>query len=126
MILDKRYIDQEIVLENIYYDFDRWEIREDAQPALTRLARLLTANPELSIELGSHTDCRGNTLYNQDLSQKRAQSAVEFLIQNGIDARRLRARGYGESRPAADCTCARCTEQEHQQNRRTTFRILQE
>lgn len=126
VILDKRYVNQEIVLENIYYDFDRWEIREDAQPALTRLARLLTANPELSIELGSHTDCRGNTLYNQDLSQKRAQSAVEFLIQNGIDARRLRARGYGESRPAADCACARCTEQEHQQNRRTTFRILQE
>lgn len=126
IVLDKRYIDQEIVLENIYYDFDRWDIRSDARPALMRLAGILVANPDILIELASHTDCRGGTMYNQELSQRRAQSAVDFLIQNGIDPNRLRARGYGESRPAVDCSCSQCTEQEHQDNRRTTFRILQD
>ncbi len=126
IVLDKRYVDQEIVLENIYYDFDRWDIRSDARPALLRLATVLRANPDILIELASHTDCRGGTLYNQELSQRRAQSAVDFLIQNNIESNRLRARGYGESRPANDCSCSQCSEQEHQANRRTTFRILQD
>ncbi|MCB0609356.1 MAG: OmpA family protein, partial [Lewinella sp.] len=65
------------------------------------------------------------TKYNEDLSQKRAQSAVDYLITKGIDSSRLSARGYGESVPEADCLCARCTEEEHQLNRRTTFKITQ-
>lgn len=126
VVLDQKFVDREIVLENIYYDFDRWDIRSDAQPALLRLASVLQTNPDILIELASHTDCRGGTLYNQELSQRRAQSAVDFLISRGIDPNRLRARGYGESKPSADCACSRCTEDEHQENRRTTFRILQD
>jgi Outer membrane protein and related peptidoglycan-associated (lipo)proteins len=75
--------------------------------------------------LGSHTDCRGEEAYNQTLSQRRAQSAVNYLIARGIDAGRLTAVGYGESQPAINCPCNRCTEAEHQANRRTTFRIIE-
>ena len=125
IVLDKIFRDREIVLENIYYDYDKWDIRPDAEPTLNRLAEVLRQNPEIRIQLGSHTDCRGNDNYNQDLSQKRAQSAVNYLIGKGIDANRLSAIGYGESQPAVNCLCNRCTEAEHQANRRTTFRIVE-
>lgn len=124
IVLDKIYVDREIVLENIYYDFDRWEIREDAEPTLNELATNLRLNPTISIQLSSHTDCRGPDRYNENLSQKRAQSAVDYLIAQGIDASRLSAVGYGESQLAVECICSRCTEEEHQENRRTTFKIL--
>lgn len=124
--LDKIFLDREIVLENIYYDFDKWDIREDAEPTLNELTRNLRLNPDIRIQLASHTDCRGNDRYNQQLSQRRAQSAVDYLISQGIDADRLSAIGYGEDVPAVDCICARCTEDEHQANRRTTFKIVKD
>lgn len=124
IVLDKIFLNREIVLENIYYDFDESYIREDAEPTLNELAQLLERNPEISIQLGSHTDCRGNDNYNEALSQRRAQAAVDYLITKGIDAARLQAKGYGESVPANDCVCLRCTEDEHQENRRTTFAIV--
>jgi len=123
--LDKIFVDREIVLENIYYDFEKWDIRDDAEPTLDELTRNLRLNPEISIQLASHTDCRGNDRYNQQLSQRRAQSAVDYLIAQGIDEGRLSAVGYGEEQPAVDCVCARCTEEEHQSNRRTTFKIVE-
>lgn len=122
--LDQIFENKEIVLENIYYDFDKYFIREDAKPSLNALVRVLQLNPDITIELGSHTDCRGPDRYNRDLSQRRAAAAVEYIIQNGIDPSRLIPQGYGEDQPSADCSCNRCTEEEHQQNRRTTFRIL--
>jgi outer membrane protein OmpA-like peptidoglycan-associated protein/tetratricopeptide (TPR) repeat protein len=125
IILDKIYRNREIVLENIYYDYDKWDIRPDAEPTLNRLANVLKQNPSIRIQLGSHTDCRGNDNYNQELSQRRAQSAVDYLIGKGINAERLSAFGYGESQPAVTCACARCTEPEHQMNRRTTFKVLE-
>ncbi len=125
IVLDKIFRDREIVLEDIYYDFDKWDIRPDAEPALNRLAEMLRQNPNIRIQLGSHTDCRGDEAYNQTLSQRRAQSAVNYLIARGIDAGRLTAVGYGESQPAINCPCSRCTEAEHQANRRTTFRIIE-
>lgn len=125
IVLDKIFLDKEIILENIYYDFDKWDIREDARPTLDELARNLELNPGIRIQLGSHTDCRGATRYNEDLSQKRAQSAVDYLITRGLDPSRLVARGYGESQPEVDCLCSRCTEDEHQANRRTTFKIIE-
>jgi outer membrane protein OmpA-like peptidoglycan-associated protein/tetratricopeptide (TPR) repeat protein len=125
IVLDKIFFDREIRLENIYYDFDKWDIREDAKPTLIKLARNLELNPDIRIQLGSHTDCRGTARYNEDLSRKRAQSAVDYLISLGIDPGRLEARGYGESQPEIDCICNRCTEEEHQQNRRTTFKIVE-
>jgi outer membrane protein OmpA-like peptidoglycan-associated protein len=124
LLLDKIFRDQEIVLPNIYYDFDRWDIRTDAQPTLDNLAILLFQNPDIKIQLSSHTDCRGNDVYNEDLSQKRAESAVQYLISKGIAENRLTAKGYGESVPAVTCACSRCTEEEHQANRRTAFKIF--
>ncbi|MCI5081545.1 MAG: OmpA family protein [Saprospiraceae bacterium] len=125
LVLDKIFFNQEILLENIYYDFDESFIREDAKPTLNELAANLQLNPELRIQLGSHTDCRGPARYNQDLSQRRAQAAVDYLIEKGIDAERLSAKGYGEEELANDCICTRCTEEQHQENRRTTFKILE-
>jgi outer membrane protein OmpA-like peptidoglycan-associated protein len=125
IVLDKIFRNREIVLENIYYDYDKWDIRPDAEPTLNRLADVLRQNPGIRIQLGSHTDCRGNNNYNEDLSQKRAQSAVNYLIGKGIDAGRLGALGYGETQPAVDCACSSCTESEHQSNRRTTFKIVE-
>lgn len=125
IVLDKIYLDKEIKLENIYYDFDKWDIREDAQPTLNALAENLQLNPAIRIQLSSHTDCRGNDRYNEDLSQKRAQSAVDYLISKGIDPVRLAAKGYGETSPEVNCLCTRCTEEEHQANRRTTFKIIE-
>jgi outer membrane protein OmpA-like peptidoglycan-associated protein len=125
IVLDKIFRNKEIVLNNIYYDYDKWDIRPDAEPTLNKLAEVLLQNPGIKIQLGSHTDCRGNDGYNQELSQRRAQSAVEYLISKGIKEERLTAKGYGESQPAATCACARCTESEHQTNRRTTFIVLE-
>jgi len=125
IVLDKIFLDKEITLENIYYDFDKWDIRDDAQPTLNELTRNLKLNPDIRIQMGSHTDCRGNDRYNQDLAQKRAQSAVDYLISQGIDPVRLQAKGYGEEEPAVDCLCNRCSEEEHQANRRTTFKIIE-
>ena len=124
LVLDKIYLDREITLENIYYDFDAAEIRPDAEPTLQELSTTLAQNPDIQIQLASHTDCRGNDRYNENLSQRRAQAAVDYLIGLGISAERLSAKGYGEAAPTADCFCSRCTEEEHQQNRRTTFKIL--
>jgi peptidoglycan-associated lipoprotein len=125
ILLDKIYKNKEIVLDNIYYDYDKWDIRIDAQPTLDALARTLIENPKINIELNSHTDCRGNDNYNQELSQRRAQAAVDYLITKGIGSNRLTPRGYGESQPANACVCNKCTETEHQQNRRTTFKIVE-
>lgn len=125
MALTKIVTNQEIVLENIYYDLDKANIREDAQPTLDTLALLLQKNPSLNIQLSSHTDCQGQTSYNEKLSQRRAEAAVQYLIQKEINAERLTAVGYGESRLADDCKCSDCTPEQHQSNRRTTFLILE-
>ena len=125
IVLDKLFKDREIVLENIYYDYDRAEIRADAEPSLNALYEILRQNPSINIQLGSHTDCRGNDAYNQKLSQQRADAALRYLIEKGTDATRLSAKGYGESNPAESCDCAKCTEDEHQANRRTTFKIIE-
>jgi peptidoglycan-associated lipoprotein len=125
IVLDQLYVDKEITLENIYYDFDRWEIRPDAEPTLNQLAKDLLLNPDIRIRLGSHTDCRGSARYNQELSQRRAQSAVDYLIARGVSPNRLQARGFGEDAPAVNCVCSECSEDQHQANRRTTFTIIE-
>ena len=116
--------DQEFVISDIYYDYDKANIRNDAEPALHKLADLLSLNNEYRILIGSHTDCRGTDTYNQSLSEARARSVVDWLIGRGIDQARLQSRGYGEKVPAAKCACDDCTETEHQLNRRTTFRLI--
>lgn len=117
-------INKPIVLENIYYDFDMWNIRPDAAAELDKLVKLLKDNPEIDIEMGSHTDVRGSDKYNQVLSEKRAHAAVQYLVSKGIDQRRLTYKGYGESVLVNSCTNeAMCDEDAHQENRRTEFKV---
>jgi peptidoglycan-associated lipoprotein len=124
ILLDSLEKGKEFVLENIYYDYDKWDIKNEALPSLNKLVQILKDNPKINIELGAHTDCRGEEDYNEILSQKRAQSAVNFLVASGIEVSRLSAKGYGESLPTQSCECTSCTEEQHQINRRTSFRIL--
>lgn len=116
--------EEEFILQELYYDFDDWKIRPDAIPALERLKTILTINPKIEILLGSHTDCRGEEIYNDELSTKRAHAALEWLVNNGISPERLQFLGYGEREPSIPCKCEDCTDQQHQANRRTTFKIL--
>ena len=88
-----------IELPNIFYDYDRWELRPESMAALDRLVEVLNDNPTIIIELGAHTDSRGTMEYNYELSQKRAQSVVNYLIEKGIPTARLRAKGYAQSQP---------------------------
>ncbi|NME66473.1 OmpA family protein [Flammeovirga aprica] len=111
----------EITLNNIFYDFDDYRIRPDAARELNKLVTLLKQHPNISIELGSHTDDRGSEKYNLKLSQKRAEAAVEYIVSRGIDPNRLEAKGYGELLPVEFNAE---TEEEHQLNRRTTIALL--
>jgi peptidoglycan-associated lipoprotein len=117
-------------LEGIYYDLDKANIRADAAKILDTIVVLLNKYPKIRLELGSHTDCRSDSIYNKGLSQRRADSAVAYIVRQSIDSARLVAKGYGESMLVNDCACEgsyvkrRCTEEEHQMNRRTTFRLL--
>ena len=124
--IEKIFEGVEIVLENIYYDFNESFIRDDAKPSLDYLVKILQDNPALNIQLSSHTDCRGDGDYNQQLSQRRAQAAVDYIDgQTAVGANQLSSVGYGESLPEIDCQiCDECSEDEHQINRRTTFKIL--
>jgi peptidoglycan-associated lipoprotein len=88
-----------IELPNIFYDFNKWDLRPESMVSLDKLVETLNDNPNITIELMSHTDCRGNDKDNEILSQKRAQSVVNYLIEKGIDQERLTAKGYGESTP---------------------------
>lgn len=117
-------VDQVVRLDNIYYDVAKWNIRADAAKELDKLVETLNDNPSVIIELSSHTDCRGKDAYNLSLSEKRAKSAVEYLIKQGIAKERLTHKGYGETKPVEACECSKCTEAEHQANRRTEFKVL--
>ncbi len=118
-------LNEAIVLKNIHYDFDKWYIRDDAVPDLMRLVKLMRDNPSIRIELSSHTDCRGSDEYNRVLSQKRAYSAVAFLIDQDIDSTRIVPMGYGESRLVNGCDDGvPCDENRHYANRRTEFAII--
>ncbi len=119
--LEAIVIEKPIVLENIYYDLNKWDIRPDAEPTLDSLVTILEDNPEIFIELGSHTDSRSDDDYNMDLSWKRARSAVTFIINKGINPARITARGYGESQLIVQ---EAQNEEEHQRNRRTEFKVL--
>ena len=122
--IEKLFEGVEITLDNIYYDFNEAFIREDAKPALDQLITILKNNVDIDITLASHTDCRGDDDYNQDLSHRRAVAAVEYINKAGsISSERLSAIGYGARRLELDCDCDNCSEDEHQVNRRTTFTI---
>ena len=117
-------LDKAIELEKIYYDLNKANIRPDATVELNKLVTILQENPDIKIELSSHTDSRGSDAYNKALSQRRAESAVAYIIDQGISAARITARGYGEERLVNDCSNGvDCSKNEHQRNRRTEFKV---
>lgn len=112
-------------LKNIYYDFDKYNIRPDAAKVLNDVYMMMVDNPTLVIELSSYTDSRGSDSYNVKLSQERASSAVQYLVNKGIDSSRLVAKGYGETNPLNGCVNGvPCTEEQYQANRRTEIKVL--
>lgn len=114
-----------IRLNNIYYDFDKWDILPDAEDDLGYLKSLMDDYPDMVIELSSHTDARGPANYNQRLSQRRAQSAKDWLVAEGVNTQRIKAVGYGESIITNKCVDGvRCSDSEHRINRRTEFKII--
>ena len=121
--------DRAIVIKNIYYEFDKSNLTPEAKITLdTTLVGLLAENPALIVEISSHTDSKGSDSYNNRLSQNRAESVVKHLSENGIDARRLRAKGYGESQPIAPNENPDGTDNPdgRQLNRRTEFKVVGE
>ena len=141
-------VTQVIELPNIFYDFAKWDLRPESMVSLDNLVETLEDNPNVTIELMSHTDSRGTPADNIELSQKRAQSVVDYLISKGIQPDRLNARGYGESQPKVvdekvkaqydflevgeilteafinQLPSVELQEKAHQVNRRTEFRVL--
>ena len=123
--LEKIIPDKEIVINNIYYDLDKSNLRPESLPTLDSLVGFFKENNTLTIELGSHTDSRATNEYNQTLSQARAQSAVDYLISKGVPTSKIIAKGYGETKLINKCVDGiECSEEEHQKNRRTTFKIV--
>ena len=112
-------------LDNIYYDFNKWDLRADAAPELNKVISFMNSMPDVKIQLRSHTDSRGTDAYNLVLSQKRAQSAVGYLENGGVQATRLTAIGLGETESFNTCkNGTKCSEEEHQLNRRTEFKVI--
>src|SRR5699024_5630276 len=113
-----------LALQPIYFDFDKHNIRPDAAIELSKVLEAMKMYPALVIHIESHTDSRGDDDYNMALSDRRAQSTMKWLIDNGIEAKRLTAKGYGESRLVNHCANdVPCTAEEHQLNRRSMFII---
>ncbi|KXK56633.1 MAG: peptidoglycan-associated outer membrane protein [Chlorobi bacterium OLB5] len=109
-----------IVLNNIYFDFDKFDLMEASFTELNRVVKFLNDNPGVKIEISAHTDSKGSDDYNLSLSQKRAESVVNYLVQQGVDPSRLTARGYGESLPVAD----NATDEGAAKNRRVEMKVL--
>ncbi|MFN0031306.1 MAG: OmpA family protein [Flavobacteriales bacterium] len=109
-------------LPEIHWDYNKWDIRSDAVPYLDNLVKLFRDNPDLKFELRSHTDCRGSFEYNDDLSYKRAKAATDYLISKGVPRSIIVSKGFGEHELLNECTDGvYCTEDLHEQNRRTEF-----
>ncbi|AUP78845.1 OmpA family protein [Flavivirga eckloniae] len=112
-----------IVLENIYFDFNKWNVKEESTISLNKIIKVLKEHPEMKLVINAHTDNKGRASYNLGLSKKRAASAVKYLVKNGISKDRLQSKGYGESKPKIDCK-KKCSENDLQVNRRVEFVIL--
>ncbi len=118
-------MNRNIVIQNIYYAYNSSAITESSKKELDKVVNLLRTNPSLIVELGSHTDARGSDDYNLKLSQQRAQSAVDYIAASGVDAIKLKAKGYGETKLVNKCgNGIACSEEQHLQNRRTELRII--
>ncbi len=120
LTLNKIVVNKAIEVKDIFYDYNKYNIRPDAAIRLDTLVQTLVDNPKISIELSSHTDQRGKDAYNLKLSQQRAQAAVAYIVSKGVDKARITAKGYGETRPIV---VKPKNEAEYQRNRRTEFKV---
>ncbi|WP_205513732.1 OmpA family protein [Longitalea arenae] len=127
LVKDVPPMEKAVVLDNVYYDFDKASLKAGAQTSLDKLAALLHAHPEITIELSAHTDNKGSEAYNQRLSEARARACVAYLISKGIDKNRLRAKGYGSARPIAPNANEDGSDnpEGRQLNRRTEFKVVE-
>jgi len=115
-----------VVIENVYYQFDKYKLDPESFPALDKIVKMLQDNPAMAVEISGHTDSKGSDIYNEKLSQLRAQACVDYIIGKGIDKNRLVAKGYGEKLPLAPNTNADGSDnkQGREKNRRTEFKVL--
>jgi peptidoglycan-associated lipoprotein len=122
--LKKIQVNTTFEVKNLLYDYNKYDIRDDASEVLDKVVRFLKDYPEIEVELGSHTDARGSDESNQTLSSQRAASAVAYIVSQGVDSSRITAKGYGETKILNKCTNnVPCSEQQHQLNRRTEVRV---
>jgi len=118
-------VDEKFVIENVYYDFNKADLKPESYPALDEVVRMLNTYPNMAIELGAHTDSKGSDTYNMKLSEARAQSVVKYLVEKGISAERLVAKGYGEAMPIAPNEIdGKDNPEGREKNRRTEFKVL--
>tara|TARA_R110000850_G_scaffold277058_1_gene421845 strand:+ start:69976 stop:71856 length:1881 start_codon:yes stop_codon:yes gene_type:complete len=120
--IDEIVVDDKVVLNPILFDFDKHNIKPQAALELDKLVQIMKKYPDMEIKVEGHTDNRGSDAYNKQLSNRRAQSTVQYVISKGIDESRISGEGFGEERPAVACG-SNCTEAQHQENRRSEFII---
>lgn len=120
-----RDLGKELKLNPIYFDLNKSNIRTDAAVELNKVVNIMKENPELVIEVGSHTDSRGSDSYNQALSDRRAKSSVQYITNKGVESYRVYGKGYGETQLTNECEDGViCDERKHQLNRRTEFKVV--
>ena len=113
-------------LSTIYFDFDKFDIRPDAEVEIQKVIAAMEKYPSLRIKANSHTDSRGIDVYNLWLSKRRAESTVNYMISKGISADRLEGEGFGETRLVNECgNGVKCSKVEHELNRRSEFIIME-
>lgn len=113
-------VGETVVLKNIFFDFNKFDLKDESKTELNKVVAFLTKNPKINIEIGGHTDNVGGKTYNQQLSEKRSKAVMDYLIGHGIAASRLSNKGYGDTAPMAD----NASESGRAQNRRTEFKII--
>ena len=113
-----------IKIENIYFDYNKWILKDESTLSLNKIVDVLNENPNMKIEINAHTDNRGRANYNNKLSNKRASAARAYLLENGVAANRVISNGFGESQPLVDCG-SKCSEAQHETNRRIEFIIVE-
>ena len=120
IFIERIILNLPIILNNIYYDYDKADLRAESMTELDKLLKILTDNPQITIRVGSHTDSNGSEKYNKDLSERRAKSVMVYLIEKGVPTVRLEWYGYGESELMV---YPELSDEDEQQNRRSEFRI---
>ena len=123
MMPEPEIVEEKIILNKIYFDLDKSNIRPDAALELDRLVNLMKKYPTLEVLAETYADIRGSDSYNLALTQRRAQSIVDYVVSQGIDSSRLEAKGRGEENPIVDCTAKKCTKDEYELSRRSEFTI---